>query len=154
MSKRDITFSGTTLKSSLAPIEIAIDAVAVFAAMLGCVLLVWLPFILAWVFLRLARTGRSIGLLALLVLIEMVCAVLGLLLIWLARGLLQRILFRTGFSVFLFAIWGLFLAYAPSLQRKQSSLQHFQSYVEGIGLLLAAVISAFGLKRYNGSLNE
>ena len=127
---------------------------AVFAGTLGCVLLVWFPFVLAWAFFRIARKGHSIGIAVLLVLIEMMCAAFGLLLIWLARGLLQREFFRTGFSVFLFAIWGLFQAYVPSLQRKQSSLQHFQSYVEGIGLLLAAVISAFGLKRYNGSLNE
>jgi hypothetical protein len=128
------------MKSSLTPLNLAVDSVALFVANLGWVFVVWLPILLVVIFFPLRKTGSSaLSLAFFLSFLAALCILIGLFLKWLAQGVVQRKRVRTAVLSFVLACWGILQILSPFLTR-QLAVGRFTWSVQGIMFLGAAAV--------------
>ena len=135
------------MKSSLTPINLAVDSVALFLAMLAWAFLVWAPLLLAFALFFMTKTSPLISLLILLF-VTSILLLLGFLLRWLAHGVIQRKWARTGLSVLILGLWGIKQGLSPLLLRNGSARRTFENPEMGIALICAAAVAALGLTKH------
>jgi hypothetical protein len=134
------------MKASLSPINIAVDAVALFVGMIAWVYIVWAPLFCAVVLLCLVKQPVS-GLLVVLSAIATVLILLGILLKWLSNGLAMRKPIRTCLSILVLAFLSLKLGFIPLVMGSHPAPPPIDQCMIGIAFLLAASIAALGLTK-------
>jgi hypothetical protein len=137
------------MKDSLAPINVAVDSVAFFVGMVAWGYGVWLPLLLV---LAICMVNVPVGASVLLLsLFTAVFVPLGILLKWLANGLILRKRVRTGLSILALAFLGFTTGFGPLLTKSQPALDRPDECLVGIAFLSAAAVAALGLtKRARG----
>ena len=131
------------MKSSVTPLNVALDAVALVLEIFGWASVVWLPM-MALCALLLPAVREAVGTIQLLVL-ALLFPLLGLLLKWLARGVLGRKRVR----MVLLSIALAYLGVSPFLVLifldRGSAGRVFVLSVQGVAYLVAAAVVALGL---------
>ena len=94
------------MKSPLSPLSVATDSVAFFTAQLAYAFLIWVPILAVIVFFQLLKRGGSVlaSLLTVLI-IAAPSALCGIVLKWIADGILERRRIETVIHV-VFGSWG------------------------------------------------
>jgi hypothetical protein len=139
------------MKSSLSAIYVAVNSAGIFVSVCAWVFIVWVPILVAFVAFCVEKwpVGESLGLLAY---VTAIFFPLGLLLKWMARGLVLRKKLRTFLTTFILSCLGLRIGLSPLVMEAQSDSPAIDRYLIGIVFLSAAVVAALGLtKRARGS---
>ena len=137
------------------PINVTIDAGALFIAALSWVCLVWIPAILVLVPFILRRpTVPALAYIVVLIPIAGVAVLLGLLLKWLAKGVVLRKRARILFSMALLILWAMIVVVPARHSSPRSGLKVFSSWVQAAALLCAASVVGLGLTKGARSVDE
>lgn len=134
------------LRRASSPINVAVDAAGLFIAALSWVCLVWVPIILLLVPFILRKTSvPTLAYIVILIPIAVGSVLVGLLLQWLAGGVVRRRPARILFSVALLVLWAVVLVVPPRRSPPRPGLKVFQSWVQAVALFCAAGFTAVGL---------
>ena len=147
----DETADHVGVKGSITPLHIALDAVAVLTGFLGWVLILWMPFVLAGVCLIEAKRQEfDSGNIVVASVIEAIVLPVGILLCYLARGIIKRAKIRIALVTLFFTIWGTFLLiHLPG----QDGFHAIQICCQSIVFLSAAIICLLALAKSREALN-
>jgi hypothetical protein len=144
------------MKSSLTPINLALDAVAFLVMVFGWAFLVGLPVFAVFEVVHLADPGESVtGLLQDFMQLLIFGLGVGLSLKWIAGGIIERKRIRMGFSVLIFGFLAsrFLLIFASLLLTKQIDMYDLGWLENGIVCLFVAVMVVVGLTKGAKSLN-
>jgi hypothetical protein len=134
-------------RSELTFLSVALDAIAVFVSLMGWTFILWLPCLLVIVLVIASRRyGFSLGVLFLLILAAAVLLPFGMFLKWLSHGIVERARIRTGLVPFVLTVWGTYLL-VVALLKGYEGFQALQTYVQGVALLLIAIVCFLAFAR-------
>jgi hypothetical protein len=131
------------MKNSFSPINLAVDSVAIYMSFFSWLFIVWIPVFLIAVIFFVAKVPAPTSFVALLI-FSMLLMPLGILLKWLADGIIQRKWARMGLSVLVLGFLSIKLGFSPPHVAGRLTSTAFERSVVGIGLLSAALVLALG----------
>lgn len=141
------------MKNSITPINIAVDSAAIFVSFLSWTFGFWTPIFLAYVLFCIVRPLFAVSIL-LFTLFTALFLPFGMLLKWLANGIVQRKRARTVFSVLVLVFLSCTQGFVPLFARSQKNQSPFEHLLIGIAMLFVAVITSMGLTKGARELNE
>jgi hypothetical protein len=130
------------MSDRLTPINVAVDSVSFLVATVAWAFLVWCPILVAFALFYLRRTLVTSAMAVLLV--TAFCLPLGLLLRWLAHGMIERKRTRLGLSAIVLGLWGILYGFVPLFSQRHLEPRLFEQLGMGILLLCSAAIAAVG----------
>lgn len=137
------------------PINVTIDTGALSIAALSWVCLIWIPAILVLApFILRRRTVPGLAYIVVLIPIAGVAVLLGLLLKWLAKGVVLRKPARILFSMALLILWAMIVVVPARRSSPRSGLEVFSSWLQAAALLCGASVAGLGLTKGARSVDE
>jgi hypothetical protein len=133
------------MSDRLTPINVALDSVSFFVASVAWVFLVWCPILVAFLLFYLRKTLVVSAFIFLL--FTAIFLPLGLLLRWLAHGMIERKRMRLGLSAIVLGLLGILNVFAPPFSQRHLGPRLIEQLGIGILLLCSAAIAAVGSTR-------
>jgi hypothetical protein len=141
---------GTAFK----PINLIVDSIGMFFSALAWISIIWAPVLLLGIFIYLRHAKPGIVYLLFLGFLAAICVIAGLVLKWLALGIVRRKRVRVVFSMLVFVSWGLFLGRAALLHKDEHTFILLSNSLQAIALVSMGCVTGLALTKGANTLDE